>query len=213
MAKILLVEDNEMNRDMLSRRLARRGYEVVIAVDGEQGVAMARSEAPALILMDMSLPGLDGWEATRQIKAAPATRTIPVIALTAHAMAGDREKAHRGRLRRLRHQAGRLRPAAREDRGAARAVSRRVSIDPAAQLRHELRTPLNHIIGYTELLLEELAAGGKPELTAGLTALRIDARQLLTLLNEVLARGRRGARSRGRPRNLERAPRPHTLRR
>jgi CheY-like chemotaxis protein len=93
MARLLLVEDNEMNRDMLSRRLARRGYEVVIAVDGEQGVAMARSETPALILMDMSLPGLDGWEATRQLKATPETRSIPVIALTAHAMAGDREKA------------------------------------------------------------------------------------------------------------------------
>ena len=93
MAKILLVEDNEMNRDMLSRRLVRRGYEVVIAVDGEQGLAMARSEAPALILMDMSLPGIDGWEATRQLKTAPETRKIPVIALTAHAMAGDREKA------------------------------------------------------------------------------------------------------------------------
>jgi two-component system, cell cycle response regulator DivK len=93
MARILLVEDNEMNRDMLSRRLVRRGYEVVIAVDGEQGVAMARSESPALILMDMSLPGLDGWEATRRIKAAPETKRIPVIALTAHAMSGDREKA------------------------------------------------------------------------------------------------------------------------
>jgi two-component system cell cycle response regulator DivK len=93
MAKILLVEDNEMNRDMLSRRLARRGYEVAVAVDGEQGVAMARSEAPALILMDMSLPGLDGWEATRQLKSTSETRAIPVIALTAHAMAGDREKA------------------------------------------------------------------------------------------------------------------------
>jgi two-component system cell cycle response regulator DivK len=93
MAKILLVEDNEMNRDMLSRRLARRGYDVAIAVDGEQGLAMARSEAPALILMDMSLPGLDGWEATRRIKTSPETRSIPVIALTAHAMAGDREKA------------------------------------------------------------------------------------------------------------------------
>lgn len=93
MTKILLVEDNEMNRDMLSRRLARRGYEVVMAVDGEQGVAMATSESPALILMDMSLPGVDGWEATRQIKAAPATGAIPVIALTAHAMEGDREKA------------------------------------------------------------------------------------------------------------------------
>jgi CheY-like chemotaxis protein len=93
MAKILLVEDNEMNRDMLSRRLIRRGYEVAIALDGEQGLAMARSEAPALILMDMSLPGIDGWEATRQLKAAPETQKIPIIALTAHAMAGDRERA------------------------------------------------------------------------------------------------------------------------
>ncbi len=93
MTKILLVEDNEMNRDMLSRRLVRRGYEIVMAVDGEQGVAMAASESPALILMDMSLPGVDGWEATSQIKAAPATQDMPVIALTAHAMEGDREKA------------------------------------------------------------------------------------------------------------------------
>ena len=93
MAKILLVEDNEMNRDMLSRRLIRRGFEVLIAVDGQQGVDMAASESPALILMDMSLPVLDGWEATKQVKAAEATRDIPVIALTAHAMAGDRDKA------------------------------------------------------------------------------------------------------------------------
>jgi two-component system, cell cycle response regulator DivK len=92
-AKILLVEDNEMNRDMLSRRLERRGYQVVIAVDGAEGVRMAGAEAPTLILMDMSLPVLDGWEATRQIKAAPATGGIPIIALTAHAMSGDREKA------------------------------------------------------------------------------------------------------------------------
>ena len=93
MPKILLVEDNEMNRDMLSRRLERRGYEVVIAVDGAEGVDKAGTEAPALILMDMSLPVVDGWDATRRIKAAPATRAIPVIALTAHAMSGDREKA------------------------------------------------------------------------------------------------------------------------
>ncbi len=91
--KILLVEDNEMNRDMLSRRLLRRGYEVVMAVDGGEGVAMASSAQPDLILMDMSLPVIDGWEATRRIKAAEATRHIPVIGLTAHAMAGDREKA------------------------------------------------------------------------------------------------------------------------
>ncbi|MCX8157731.1 MAG: response regulator [Verrucomicrobiae bacterium] len=93
MAKILLVEDNEMNRDMLSRRLARKGYEVIIAVDGNEGVAKAQTEAPDLILMDMSLPVLDGWEATKILKTFPATQTIPVIALTAHAMAGDREKA------------------------------------------------------------------------------------------------------------------------
>jgi CheY-like chemotaxis protein len=91
--KILLVEDNEMNRDMLSRRLQRKGYEIIIATDGQQAVAMAASESPALILMDMSLPIFDGWEATRRIKAADGTRDIPVIALTAHAMAGDREKS------------------------------------------------------------------------------------------------------------------------
>ena len=91
--KILLVEDNEMNRDMLSRRLQRRGFEVALAMDGEEGLALARSEAPDLILMDMSLPVLDGWEATRRLKADPATRAIPVIALTAHAMADDRDKA------------------------------------------------------------------------------------------------------------------------
>ena len=92
MAKILMVEDNEMNRDMLSRRLIRRGYEVVMAVDGEQGLAAAKTEGPDLILMDMSLPVIDGWEATRRLKAEPQTRGIPVIGLTAHAMAGDREK-------------------------------------------------------------------------------------------------------------------------
>jgi two-component system cell cycle response regulator DivK len=93
MPKILLVEDNEMNRDMLSRRLQKRGYDVVLAEDGQQGVRLAQSESPALIIMDMSLPVLDGWEATRQLKAASATRSIPVIALTAHAMTGDRERA------------------------------------------------------------------------------------------------------------------------
>ena len=93
MPKILYVEDNEDNIYMLTRRLTRKGYDVVVANDGEQGIAMAHSEAPALILMDMSLPVLDGWEATRRLKASGDTRDIPVIALTAHAMAGDREKA------------------------------------------------------------------------------------------------------------------------
>ena len=93
MPKILLVEDNEMNRDMLSRRLERRGFQVLIAVDGEQGVAMAQSEVPDLVLMDMSLPVVDGWEATRRLKAAPETRSVPIIALTSHAMIGDRDQA------------------------------------------------------------------------------------------------------------------------
>ena len=93
MPKVLLVEDNEMNRDMLSRRLTRNGYDVLIAVNGQEGVDMAGSEKPDLILMDMSLPILDGWEATRRLKADPATAAIPVIALTAHAMDSDREKA------------------------------------------------------------------------------------------------------------------------
>jgi CheY-like chemotaxis protein len=92
MARILLVEDNEMNRDMLSRRLIKRGHEVSIAVDGQQGVSMAGSENPEIILLDMSLPVMDGWEAAKCLKADPATNSIPIIALTAHAMAGDREK-------------------------------------------------------------------------------------------------------------------------
>jgi CheY-like chemotaxis protein len=92
-SRILLVEDNEMNRDMLSRRLERRGYQVVIAVDGQQGVDMARTESPDLILLDMSLPVIDGWEAARQLKSDAATARVPIIALTAHAMSGDREKA------------------------------------------------------------------------------------------------------------------------
>ena len=93
MSKLLLVEDNEMNRDMLSRRLERKGYQVIMAVDGSQGVAMAQSERPDLILMDMSLPVIDGWTATKQLKSAPETSSIPIIALTAHAMAGDEQKA------------------------------------------------------------------------------------------------------------------------
>jgi two-component system cell cycle response regulator DivK len=93
MSKLLLVEDNEMNRDMLSRRLQRKGFQVVMAVDGEDGIKKALSEAPDLILMDMSLPLLDGWEATRRLKASPETHAIPVLALTAHAISGDRERA------------------------------------------------------------------------------------------------------------------------
>ena len=93
MPKILLIEDNEMNRDMLSRRLIRRGYEVVLATNGQEGLALARSGCPDLILMDLSLPTLDGWETTRRIKSSASTAAIPIIALTAHAMAGDKEQA------------------------------------------------------------------------------------------------------------------------
>ena len=93
MTTILIVEDNEMNRDMLSRRLERKGYEVLLAVDGEQGIAVARASAPDLILMDMSLPVVDGWEATRRMKSDESLEAIPIIALTAHAMANDRDKA------------------------------------------------------------------------------------------------------------------------
>ena len=93
MPKLLLVEDSEESRDGLARHLKRKRYEILIALDGRQGVDLARAEAPDLILMDMSLPVLDGWEATRQLKAAPETRHIPIIALTAHAMAGDRDRA------------------------------------------------------------------------------------------------------------------------
>jgi two-component system, cell cycle response regulator DivK len=93
MTKVLLVEDNEMNRDMLSRRLIRRGFQVVFAMDGQQGIDLARSERPDIILMDMSLPVIDGWEVTRRLKADDSTRSVPVIGLTAHAMSGDREKA------------------------------------------------------------------------------------------------------------------------
>ena len=93
MPKILIVEDNELSRDMLSRRLRRKGYEVLVATDGQEGIAMAQRELPDLVLMDLSLPDLDGWEATRRLKTDTKTQSIPVIALTAHAMSGDREKA------------------------------------------------------------------------------------------------------------------------
>ncbi len=161
MAKILIVEDNEMNRDMLSRRLIRRGYQIVIAVDGEEGIATAKAETPDLILMDMSLPVVDGWEATRRLKAEPTTRAIPVIGLTAHAMAGDREKVIDGRLRRLRYKAGRAAPAVAEDRGAARPRRRaamsggRLERAVAAFLRQEFGASVAAIIGFIDILIED----------------------------------------------------------
>src|SRR5207253_2561467 len=158
MAKILLVEDNEMNRDMLSRRLGRRGYDVAIAVDGEQGVAMARSEAPALILMDMSLPGLDGWEATRQLKATPETRGIPVIALTAHAMSGDREKAIGAGCDDFDTKPVDLAPPLERIRSAGEALRRRASESGAGALIPDL----DRICTATERLDALLGPGGGP---------------------------------------------------
>jgi CheY-like chemotaxis protein len=93
--RVLIIEDNELNSDALSRRLMRRGYDVLLAADGAEGLNMARAETPDLILMDLGLPGIDGWECTRRLKAEPATRTIPIVALSAHAMVGEREKALR----------------------------------------------------------------------------------------------------------------------
>ncbi len=185
MAKILLVEDNEMNRDMLSRRLEKRGYEVVIAVDGQQGVALAQSEAPALIVMDMSLPVLDGWEATRLLKAAPATRAIPIIALTAHAMSGDRERAMEAGADDFDTKPVELPRLLEKIEVLLGQEGHPVTVAPAA-LRHELRTALNHIIGYSELLLEEAGEGERKALEPGLHQIRADARQLLSLINTLL---------------------------
>ena len=154
MPKILIVEDNEMNRDMLSRRLERRGFEVVIAVDGGEGVAMARSELPDLVLMDMSLPVMNGWEATRAIRAEPSTAHLPVIALTAHSMPGDREKAMEAGCDDYDTKPVDLPRLLVEDGGIRRGAAR-VTPEEARELRHELRTPVNHLIGYAELLLEE----------------------------------------------------------
>src|ERR1700732_2325718 len=158
MPKVLLVEDDEMNRDMLSRRLARRGFDVVVALDGQQGVEMAEKELPDIILMDMSLPVLDGWGATRLLKAGQATRSIPLIALTAHAMADDRSRAFEAgcddydtkpvelpRLLEKMHRllAGKLKPSTKEP----------LTAETLAHLRHEIKTSFNQIIGYTEMLL------------------------------------------------------------
>ena len=164
MAKVLLVEDNEMNRDMLSRRLMRQGFEVVVAVDGQAGVDAARAGKPDIVLMDMSLPVLDGWEATRQLKSQDETRAIPVIALTAHAMAGDRQQALDAgcddydtkpiELPRL------LEKMRRCSVEASEAMSAALSGDALKQLRHDLRTPINHILGYTDMLVEDAAEIG-----------------------------------------------------
>jgi len=164
--KILLVEDNEMNRDMLSRRLAKRGYAVVMAVDGAEGVTMARSESPDLVLMDMGLPVMDGWTATRHIKADPATARIPVVALTAETMEGDREKCL---------------AAGCDDYDTPPAPEK----PSPASLSHDLLTPLNAIIGYTEILSERSQA--RPEDLADLQKILSAARELQVRIQKILA--------------------------
>ena len=188
--KILLVEDNEMNRDMLSRRLAKRGYAVVMAVDGAEGVDMARSESPDLVLMDMGLPVMDGWTATRHIKADPATAQIPVLALTAETMESDREKCFAAGcdeydtkpvdLERLIGKMEALLAGAKSHSTLASP-----SASSAGSLSHELLTPLNAIIGYAELLAERSHA--RPEDLADLQKILSAARELHGRIQKILA--------------------------
>lgn len=185
MKKILLVEDNEMNRDMLSRRLAKRGYAVVMAVDGAEGVTMARSESPDLVLMDMGLPVMDGWTATRHIKADPATARIPVVALTAETTEGDREKCLAAGCDDYDTKPVDL------ERLIGKIEALLGGLPPAhekpspASLSHDLLTPLNAIIGYTEILSERPQA--RPEDLADLQKILSAARELHGRIQKILA--------------------------
>lgn len=197
MARILLVEDSEVNWDMLSRRLRREGYEVLVATDGKQGVELALAEVPDLILMDMSLPILNGWEATRQIRAAPQTRAVPIIALTAHTMRGDREKALGAgcddydtkpiEFRRLLGKMQALLEKQAMSMTHREPDPRHVKAGPQgghASIRHELGTPLNAIIGYAEILLESAREAGREDLVSDLEKIRTAGKQLVALLRE-----------------------------
>ena len=189
MKKILLVEDNEMNRDMLSRRLTKRGYAVVMAVDGAEGVAMARSESPDLILMDMGLPVMDGWTATCHIKENAATARIPVIALTAETAEGDREKCLAAGcdeydtkpvdLERLIGKIETLLAGAKPNSSLSNP-----SASAPASPSHELLTPLNAIIGYAELLAERSQT--RPEDLADLQKILTAAKDLHARIEKIL---------------------------
>jgi CheY-like chemotaxis protein len=189
--KILLVEDNEMNRDMLSRRLAKRGYAVVMAVDGAEGVTMARSESPDLVLMDMGLPVMDGWTATRRIKTDSTTAQIPVLALTAEAMEGDREKCLAAGcdeydtkpvdLERLIGKMEALLAGSKPLPSISCAPKNSLPVSPS----HELLTPLNAIIGYAEILSERSQA--RPEDLADLQKILSAARELHGRIQKLLA--------------------------
>ena len=213
MAKILLVEDNEMNRDMLSRRLIRNGYEVSIAIDGQQGVDMAISQRPDLILMDMSLPVIDGWEATRQIKANDVTRKIPVIALTAHAMAGDREKAMEAGCDDYDTKPVEMDASAWQDCGLAcdqgglsgqrrrrrvgtgssvttdltdQGADRRTERALVAYVRQELSAPAIAIMGYAEMLMDDAVQAGREQVTDDLQRILDASRTLHRLILSLL---------------------------
>ena len=188
--KILLVEDNEMNRDMLSRRLTKRGYAVVMAVDGAEGVAMARSESPDLILMDMGLPVMDGWTATCHIKENAATARIPVIALTAETAEGDREKClaagcddYDTKPVDLERLIGKIETLLAGAKSESSPANPDVSSSPS--LSHELLTPLNAIIGYTEILAER--SKSRPEDLADLQKILTAAKELHARVEKVLS--------------------------
>ena len=198
MPKVLLVEDNEDNRDMLSRRLQRRGYEMVFGVNGAEGVSKTLSEKPDLVLMDMNLPVLDGWEATRQLKENPQTQHIPVIALTADAMTGDMEKALLAGcddydtkpvdLPRLLEKIEKLIEKSRSQKPKTPTLPQDSRIQRAllSHLRHELCTPMNAIIGYSEMLLDELKSGSDSGIFNDLQKIHNCGNQLLTLANAIL---------------------------
>lgn len=189
--KILLVEDNAMNRDMLSRRLLKRGYAVAIALDGAEGVALARSESPDLVLMDMGLPVLDGWTATRHIKADPATAGVPVIALTAETTEADREKClaagcddYDTKPVDLERLIGKIEALLAGSKPKAFATD--AGTFPTGSLSHELLTPLNAIIGYAEILSER--CGNRAEDSADLQKILSAASELHSRIQALLAR-------------------------
>ena len=212
MAKILLVEDNELNRDMLSRRLIRKGFEVVIAVDGLKGIEAAQGGGFDLILMDMSLPEVDGWEATRRLKADPRTSPTPIVALTAHAMAGDRERAIEAGCDDYDSKPIEFPRLLSKIEGPAGAEVHAMSLPDdssaaeASRRRHELRTPVNHILGYAELLIEDAEDLGRPERAEPLRAIHARGKEVLELVSSAAAsgdaeRGRPGPTPGGAPRN------------
>lgn len=207
MAKLLVVDDNEMSGELYRRMLGQQGYEVVVAPDGLSGLAMARSETPDLIVMDMSMPGLDGWQASRRLKADPATAGIPIIALTGHALPEDRANAiaagcdeyesKPARLNSLLSKIQTLLVRSSQNSGGTRPLwplPTGVDEETLKRLRHDLRTPLNQILGYTELVIEAVAGDDRAsELSEGLRQLHAAGGEILALLNEGLAHWKVGA--------------------